>query len=204
MGRGGEWCKGEAINPAIESCSADIVIQADADVWCDGLGDAVEAVQAGVPWAIPHTLVHRLSEEGTRRVLAGEPWPGGTEKPELAQRPYRGVAGGGILVAPREALLVAPLDLRFRDWGQEDESQAMALRTLWGEPWRGEADLLHLWHPPQPRYTRKRGSPEGWDLRGRYRAAQDNSAAMAALIEESRVDRETDDAGHDLASCGVR
>lgn len=197
----GPWSKGAAVNPVVERCEAGIVIQADADVWCDGLERAVYAVACGLAaWSIPHALVHRMSEDGTAAVATGADW---RDQP-LAQEPYRGIEGGGVVVARREVFCSAPLDRRYVGWGQEDESQAIALRTLWGDPWRGEADLLHLWHPPQERYTRRRGSPQGWALRGRYRAARDDPAAMAALIEENRVDRETDEAGHDLAPCGVR
>jgi hypothetical protein len=193
----GEWCKGAAINPVIDGCEADIVIQADGDVWCGGLAEAVGAVRGGAPWAIPHTMVHRLSEDGTRDVLAGEPWPGEDDKSAHAQRPYQGVAGGGILVASREALLAAPLDRRFRGWGQDDEAHALALNALVGQPWRGDAPLFHLWHPPQPRITRRRGSRESWRLRCRYVRCRDDPAAMAALLEESRVaDRFDQDAMH--------
>jgi hypothetical protein len=178
-----EWCKARAINPAVEATSAEIVIQADCDVWTDGLDAAVDAVRDGAPWAIPHIFVHRLDEAGTAAVLEGADW----RRQPLAcpeGRPYRGIAGGGVLVALRETLRAVPLDPRFVFWGQEDESHAMALSTLYGEPWRGSADLLHLWHPPQDRYTRRRGSTEGWALRGRYSAAREDPAAMAALIEE--------------------
>lgn len=70
--------------------------------------------------------------------------------------------------------------------GQEDESWACALHTLLGEPWRGDADLVHLFHPPQERMTRRRGSQESWRLRNRYFAARDDPAAIRGLIEESR------------------
>lgn len=178
----GEWCKATAINPAVESCDAEIIVQGDADVWTDGLRAAVDAVAAGAPWAIPHLKVHRLSEEGTATVLMAESWRG----QPLAQRPYRGVAGGGFVVASRPVLEAVPLDPRYRSWGQEDESHAMALSTLVGPPWRGDADLVHLFHPPQERMTRRRGSRESWDLRKRYFRARNDPAAMAALIEESR------------------
>lgn len=179
----GEWCKAAAINPVVAATDAEIVVMADADVWTDGLQAAVDAVDAGAPWAMPHGNVHRLSEEATQAVLNGADWRG----QPLTQRPYRGVAGGGVLVARRQTLLRAPIDCRFIGWGQEDECHAMALKTLVGPAWRGEADLLHLYHPAQERMTRRRGSQGSWRLRKRYASARDNPAAMAALIEESRV-----------------
>ncbi len=178
----GDWCKATAINPAIEASSAKIIIQADADCWADDLADAVAAVEAGAAWAVPHLLVHRLSEQGTEAVLAGEDW---RDQP-LAQNPYRGILGGGFVVTRRDVLLAAPLDPRFKGWGGEDEAHADALNALFGPPWRGSADLIHLWHPPQQRMTRRKGSYESWALRCRYRNCKDDPAAMAALIEESR------------------
>ena len=179
----GPWSKGAAVNPVVASVAADVIVVADADVWCEGLERAVYAVACGITaWSVPHGLVHRMSESGTDAVLTGADW----RSQLLDQDPYHGIEGGGIVVAPAEVLRSVPLDTRFQGWGQEDESQALALRTLWGAPWRGVSDLLHLWHPPQHRYTRRRGSPESWTLRGRYRTACDNPAAMKALIEEGR------------------
>lgn len=176
----GEWCKGAALGPAIDACEAELVIQADADVWTDGLPAAVEAVESGMPWAQPHGLVHRLSEEGTVAVLSGEDW---WDQP-LAQRPYRGVQGGGIVVAMKDVLRAVPVDTRFIGWGQEDMAQAAALETMVGCPWRGSADLIHLWHPPQQRMTRRRGSQEAWVLWKRYSRASQDPAAMQALLAE--------------------
>lgn len=183
----GPWCKGAAINVAVSDCDAEIVIQADADVWSDGLPAAVEAVREGAPWALPHTLVHRLSEEGTEALLADADW-----HDQLAQEPYKGIEGGGIVVATREVLWAVPIDQRFVLWGQEDECHAIALRTLVGAPMRGCAPLIHLFHPPQERMTRRRGSHESWELRRRYFAASKDPARMAALVEEGRDARSTD------------
>lgn len=178
----GEWCKGAALIPAVESCEAEIVIQADADVWCDGLEAAVAAVEAGAGWAVPHKLVHRLSKEGTSAVLAGAAW---REQP-TDQKPYEGILGGGIVVARRDVFRDVPIDSRFEGWGQEDESHALALNALHGDPWRGRADLIHLFHPPQPRDSRRKGSSESWKLRRRYFAARRKPGAIRALLEEGR------------------
>jgi hypothetical protein len=180
----GPWNKGEAVNPAVDAVDAAIVVLADADVWTEGLSAAVRAVRAGAPWAVPHTYVYRIDEAGTAAVVGGADW----RCQPLAHppgRPYRGILGGGVLVAPASTLRAVPLDRRFAGWGQEDECHAMALTVLAGEPWQGSSDLLHLWHPPQERMTHRRGSPESMALRTRYHDAQENPAAMKALIEES-------------------
>jgi hypothetical protein len=178
----GRWCKATAVNPAVETCDAEIVIQADADVWCDRFPDAVAAVEAGASWAVPHKLLHRLSEDATQAVLAGGDWQ--DQEPE--QKSYEGILGGGIVVARREVLSDVPLDRRFVGWGQEDEAHAFALNALYGDPWRGTADLVHLWHPPQPRDSRRKGSRESWRLRRRYFEARRKPMAIRALLEEGR------------------
>lgn len=176
------WVKASAVMPAVRRSTADVVVLHDADVFTAGLDDAIRAVELGAGWAIPHGLVHRLTRESTDRVLAGEAWEG----LELERRAYHGVPGGGVLVAPRQRLLDVPMDPRFHGWGQEDESHAMALWTLVGQPWRGESPLVHLWHTPQPRMNRRQGSVAGWQLCERYIAARQDPDRMRALVEEAR------------------
>lgn len=178
----GPWVKANAVMPAIESAPAGPVIVADADTWTDDLQAAVTQIQRGAPWAIPHRLVHRLNEHGADQVLAGANW----RAQPVAQKPYPGLPGGGYVVADRDALLAVPMDPRFVGWGQEDESWARALTTLLGQPWRGDADLVHLWHPPQERLSRRHGSREGWQLRRRYLMARHDPSAMQRLIEEAK------------------
>jgi hypothetical protein len=169
----GEWCKAAAIADALHRSTADIVILHDADVWCDGLEPAVEAIDTYCAWAIPHDKVHRLAE--------GQE-PGGN----LIQNPYTGWAGGGIVVIRRDIYDRCPIDHRFVGWGQEDESLARALTLLYGAPWRGSADLWHWWHPAQPRINRATGSKASAALAHRYRKASTRNA-MQALIEEGRT-----------------
>ena len=70
--------------------------------------------------------------------------------------------------------------------GQEDESWALALHTLAGMAYLGEEDLIHLWHPPQPRLNERKGSAESWSLMRRYVKARRNPAEMKSLVEEAR------------------
>ena len=94
--------------------------------------------------------------------------------------------GGGILVARREVLLDVPVDGRFLSWGQEDQAHGIALHCLHGRAWRGDADLIHLWHPPQPRMTRRVGSQAGYELCWRYQAARRDPVSMRELVAEAR------------------
>lgn len=176
----GPWVKAQAVQPALEGSRAEVVVVADADVWCEATAEAVEAVRAGAPWAKPHTLVYRLNQEATAEVLAGaEP----TISMPRARDPYRGYPGGGIVVAKPQTLRDIPLDPRYEGWGGEDSSWGMALLEMVGKPWRGEAPLFHLWHPPQP-HTGKWGSQESRALAHRYAEAS-RRGTVHELIREA-------------------
>lgn len=178
----GPWVKAAAVTPAVGASSADLIVMHDADVWCPGLPAAIEAVANGAPWAIPHHLVHRLTEPATAEVLDGADAAG----QPVEEPAYRGFAGGGIVVLPRETYLSAPLDPRFEGWSGEDESWARALSTLAGDPWRGTGDLYHLWHPPQERMNRRHGSRASEALTFAYRQAKGRPDRMRQLIEGAR------------------
>lgn len=181
----GPFNRSEAILEGVRHTEAEIIVAADGDVWCDGLADAVAAT-AAAGWAVPHGLIHRLSETSTDAVLAGADWRLLPLSKDNAQdrRPYRGHEAGTLLVLRRDVLTTAPPDRRFVGWGHEDDAWAMALRTLVGPPWRGDADLVHLWHPPQARQSRRIGNPESLALVRRYEAARNRPDRMRSLIEE--------------------
>lgn len=174
------WSKSLAVADALSLSDADVLVVADADVWSDHLGHAVDAVTHGQPWAVPHRRVHRLDETGTRRLLAGEP----PARLPLAERPYVGVPGGGIVVLTWELLHEVPIDPRFVGWGGEDRSWGWALRTIAGAPWRGLNPLWHLWHPAQDRPDRVHGSAANQALQRRYDQHRRDPEGMRALLAE--------------------
>jgi hypothetical protein len=165
----GEWCKAAAVTPAVESSSADIVVVADADVWCDGISAAVDAIEGGAAWATPHLKVHRLTPEATEEILTGGELH---DRVPLTEPAYIGRVGGGILAIRRDVYLDCPLDPRFIGWGQEDEAWNLALTALHGDVHQGVAPLYHLWHPSQPRQSRAIGSPRSAALLRRYKASR--------------------------------
>lgn len=178
----GPWVKATAVDEALRQTTAEILSIVDADVWVPGLPDAIQAVRDGARWAVPHRGVLRLSSAATDQFVDGEDW----RNLELAERGYLGVEGGGAVVLAREFYETCPLDPRFVGWGSEDESWGFALRAFSGPPVRIKQPLIHLFHPPQARITRKYGSHANRDLRKRYAQARSNPTAMAALIEEGR------------------
>lgn len=174
---GAPWVKAQAVAAALESTDAELLVVHDADVWTDGLAAAVDAL-TDAAWAIPHGFLYRLAE--------GQLEPT-TDKQHLAQAPYRGHAGGGIVVINRSTYERCSLDARFVGFGQEDDAWALALTTLVGPAWRGDAPLWHLWHPPQPRMTRARGNRDGWKLYQQYRRCRGKPEAMAELVDAGRA-----------------
>lgn len=176
------FCKGDALLPALRDSMASTVVVADADVWCDGLPRAIEAVRWDCEgWAKPHKLVHRLDLNSSADYMDGEK---NLLKLRAMQRPYIGLIGGGIMVLPRELALDIPIDSRFVGWGGEDYSWGLALHTLAGPPWLGQSDMIHLFHYPQERITRKIGNAENEKLRKRYLDAAGREARMRKLVDE--------------------
>jgi len=179
---GREWVKADAIADGLPS--SGIVVVADADVWCDAIGWAVQAVASDrAAWAVPHTLVHRLTTDATAEVLAGRAPSSGMGH---VQRPYIGTAGGGLVVMTAATAREVPMDRRFVGWGGEDGAWRDALRCLAGYEARGSGVLFHLWHRPQDRINRRIGSESNADLAARYAAARRDPRQMRALIGEHR------------------
>lgn len=169
----GPWVKARAVLDALTHTDAGIVIAADADLLCEGVERAVQAVQSGeARWAMPHYMVYRLTPAATERVLAGGPLPPPTRgKPVGRRHPaqrvrmwrasdfegiHKGAPGGGMVVLPRALYEEVPMDPRFQSWGQEDLAWSSALRMLAGRPARPanrkeDTPTYHLWHPTPPR-----------------------------------------------------
>ncbi len=185
----GPWSKAVAVDDAMDQNwpDDDILVIHDADVWIPELGKAIEVVQGKArQWAVPHTLVVRMGDELSGRVMSGELGFTGLGRHGLDQPPYQGVVGGGCVVLSRAAYRQVPLDPRFRGWGQEDESWGFALRRILGQPYQGQGKLYHFWHPHPERLSRAVGSLEGDKLRNRYRAAQVAREEMERLLDEFR------------------
>lgn len=181
----GPWCKALAVSDGIAQNEPDVLVVADADCFSDGIAEAVDLARTGTPWVVPHNYLYRLSEAATAAVLAGEP-PHPKMPLSEGRRPYRGRAGGGIVVLRRDVYEASPIDPRFQGWGQEDEAWALALTCMHGKPARLDHPLWHLWHPPQPRMNRGVGSTEGLELYKRYSRLYRDADGMRALLAEMR------------------
>lgn len=186
------WSKAAAIADALDRADHDTLIIADADCWVPNVAEAVTQLDRH-PWVIPHDLVLRLTQTATADLLAG-----GLRQPsasDLDNPPYHGTRGGGVVAIHRDTYRDIPMDPRFGDrWGGDDHAWGIALHKLAGRPWIGQADLLHLWHPPQAAAPEVRGprakqtipDPTNRALDHRYRDAKASTRRMQALVNEAR------------------
>jgi glycosyltransferase involved in cell wall biosynthesis len=145
------WVKGAAIQDALNRCTAETIIIADADVMVDpeSLRKSVKSVQSGAAWSMPHHRVFRLNEAFTEQVCQSEivliP-----PRESLDRDVYDGAPGGGIVVVKHVMYnAIGGIPFAFRGWGSEDKCLALLCEKLIGPCERGPADLVHLWHPPQ-------------------------------------------------------
>lgn len=181
----GPFSRAAAILDGARKAAGDLMVVADADVWSDP--EPVLDAAAEVGWAIPHDLIHRLSEESSQLFMGGFDWRGLPLDRSNAQdsRPYRGHETGTLVVVRRDVLFDVPPDRRFVGWGQEDDAWSAALNCLVGPAHRGFDDLVHLWHPPQERLSRRVGNSDNRHLWDRYRRARRSPQRMRALLEEA-------------------
>lgn len=148
-----QWIKGAAVNAALAHTNAATLVIADADCIVEPLALALSvlAVQNGAPWSMPHHMVYRADRQFTARVceqsadvLPGLPFE------DACERRHEGALGGGIVVMQRAMYeAIGGIPLAFVGWGEEDRALGTIANTLLGTCHRGDADLLHLWHPPQ-------------------------------------------------------
>ena len=182
------WCKADAVHDALDRAPGrddDVLIVHDADCVVDlgalrGAVDVIERDEYG--WAIPYTHVVRLSQYVTESFMRGGP-------PSQAERaPYIGIPGGGVVVLRRSTYATCPLDRRFIGWGDEDQSWGWALGTLFGAPWRHDADVVHLWHPPAvPHGQRRSTSMASNKLRRAYSAYRTEPRRMRDLVADAAL-----------------
>jgi hypothetical protein len=187
------WSKAVAVRRILDAVNPEgVLVIADADVFCQGIDVAVGAIRLQgeyCRWGMPHSLVCRFNEPTTRKILAGaEPWTQMMDG-NLDQGLYKGCEGGGITVLTRQLYEAVPMDERFTGFGQEDESWALALRTLAGVPCQGTQVLYHLHHEPQERLDRHWGSEASRELYEQYAEAFGDPEKMKALLNERNVTR---------------
>jgi hypothetical protein len=184
----GPWCKAAAVQTGLSRTRRRVIVVADADAITPDVGECAAVVEsAQAPWAVPHRSVYRLNEPATAAVWDGAPLPD-WRAPHIRLRDqvreiHRAVTGGGVVVLDRGCWEGAPMDARFRGWGQEDLAWGWALARVYGMAYQRHGPLFHLFHPAQERVSRSVGSTRGQDLWRRYSRAY-TAAEVTALLDE--------------------
>lgn len=176
------WTKGGAFHNGVKLAEGNTFILADADSFIldpDELAELVSRVdrRGGVPWVMPHRYVHRATKAATERIYAD----GIIDTHDIQYPIYGGCVGGGMTILTRVAWkTVKGVDPRFVGWGGEDRCFGWALSSLLPKGQRGNARLIHLWHPVQG--PRQKMSPETLNLINEYRHAKSAPSRMASYI----------------------
>lgn len=183
----GVWSKAVAVANAISPDwdDDDVLVVHDADVWIPALPLTLQFV-GEYGWMTPHLSVHRMNQDLTARVIAGDVSFDELGRDNWDEAPYLGIVGGGCVALTVASYRSCPLDPRFEGWGQEDEAWGYALQQTHGSPWRGSQQLYHFWHPHPKRRSRQIGSVAGEQLSMRYRAARSDTFLMQRLLAEFR------------------
>lgn len=182
----GPWVKAKAVADGLSKTDAEILVIADADVIVDAAQTVGAVIAEECDWGVPHRYIQRLTPEATVDLMLGGLTLSQIGAPHLVEPPTRAHAGGGVLVIRRDTYEDVPFDRRFEGWGYEDDCIGWALWRLNGPPFEGIQRLVHLWHPPQARLARTKGSEASQALLDRYWQAHHQPAVLRALVDEGR------------------
>lgn len=156
------FSKSIAVNDAYRQATGDVFVIADADSWCEpgqvkkGIGYAAQKGVLVVPWV----NAYRLTRKHSTQILKMDP---ATENP-VTQEMRRGIedytpspstAAMVIVIMRDDFERVGGFDPRFRGWGAEDVSFALACRTLVGNTKILLGESFALWHQ-RPRVNQRR------------------------------------------------
>lgn len=138
-----------ARNVAFASCKGDVIVVADADtmVRYQALRTALSIVSEPDQrtWVLPYTTYFNLTQSYTAELLFRPP---DINPPDPDDWDYKLItAESGVMVMTRETWeTVGGYDESFIGWGYEDNAQALALDTLWGQRTCVPSSVFHLWH----------------------------------------------------------
>ncbi|MRX43102.1 hypothetical protein [Agromyces kandeliae] len=162
----------------------DVVVINDADTLPEAaaLREAVAEAGASGRVHLPYTTYRWLGPEGTAELEAGVPLA------DCSHVLVRGACSGVYVTTARTWAAHGGQDERFRGWGFEDSAWRLAHETMLGmEPHRHGGAVYALSHEPEVR------AGEQYDrnaaLMARYRDAEGDVDAMAALIAEAQAVR---------------
>ncbi len=175
----GPFNEGVAMNRCAERATGDVFVLAEAEVAVNPktLGNAIVAVERGLPWMLPFAY-HALTATHTERLLA-EPPEVTIGQPQMTERSWFGESLAPIAVCTAEAFrLVGGWETRYDGWGWTDRAFAYAMNTLYAPVDRYQGFVVHLHHE-------RDGVPRDVDacLSRAYKLANGDPALMRRLIE---------------------
>jgi hypothetical protein len=202
------FCKGEALNDAVERSRGEILAILDADAYLDGkildrCADRIlEEISYGHRlWYVPYMNLYRLTKKATAKVLDSDPEcpyrftsppPSEDTENQGHTNKYGRRYGAMLMMFPREAYeSLGCFDERFQGWGGEDVALLRALDTLYVKHKNTKNDILHLWHPfigEDYRSRRWKGQDRGSvnsELANKYHRASRHPKKMRELVDDS-------------------
>lgn len=156
------FSKSIAVNHAYRQATGDVFIIADADSWCEPghIKRAINyALSKGV-MVVPWVNAYRLTKKHSVQILKMDP---ATTDP-VSQEMRRGIedytpapstAAMVVVITRDDFERVGGFDPRFKGWGAEDVSFALACRTLVGNTKIMLGESFALWHQ-RPRVNQRR------------------------------------------------
>lgn len=160
----------------------DVALIVDADARVETAAQARSALdlaRSSGQLVYAHDHLRMLTEEGTGRVLAGQPL-----RPEDGER-YPNTWSSVLAVTRTLWDAVGGQDERFPGWGWQDLAFMAACRAIGGGFHRVPGDAYHLWHPRT--WEENEGSPDhnaAMVLGRRYLDAMGDRSAMRAILAE--------------------
>lgn len=156
------FSKSIAVNDAYSKATGDVFIIADADSWCEP-GQVVRAIsyaqQRGV-LVVPWVNAYRLTRKHSAQILKMDPATPDPVTNEMRRgiedyTPHASTAAMVVAIMREDFERVGGFDPRFRGWGAEDVSFALACRTLVGDTKILMGESFALWHQ-RPRVNQRR------------------------------------------------
>lgn len=158
------FCKGEALNNAVEKSKGRILVLLDADglisprVIRHCAKRILEELEYGNRlWYVPYRRLYRLTEHVTRKIVESDPkysivlpdpLPSEWIENQGDASKYGHHYGAMCMIFPREAYeAIGCFDERFEGWGGEDISFLKTFDVLWGKFKTTDNPIYHLHHP---------------------------------------------------------
>lgn len=186
---GSAFTRASAINAAIRSTQARIIVQSDPDslVPEKQLFTAIESAGRAEGLVVPHDRYLYLTPDATTQIYDGVRRWDLMDADDCEIPP--GTGQGNVVVFSRTTWHRAgAFDERFPLWGGDDAAFAYATTAFCGPLRRAPGNMVHLWHPRLPQSAPGHpGYAAQFAILAQYRdAAAIGPAAVRQLVRERR------------------